>query len=113
MIREELRELYRTCVYCELDDDVEKELSDYELSEIFIPIIDEMISEGYVKEQLEGFIILCFSYYFMSNKTYHALRERYDLDLWLWDFVLSGKYDELEKTWGNNWYFLKVKTLNK
>lgn len=113
MTREELRELYSHCIYCELDDDVEKELSDWELSEIFIPIIDEMISDGYVKEQLEEFVVLCYSYYFMSNKTYHALEERYGLDLWLWDFILSEKYDELEKTWGDNGYFLKVKTLNK
>ena len=42
MTNEELRELYSHCIYCELDDDVEKELSEWELNEVFIPIIEEV-----------------------------------------------------------------------
>lgn len=36
MTNEELRELYSHCIYCMLDDDTEKELSDWELREMLI-----------------------------------------------------------------------------
>lgn len=111
MTREELRELYHTCVYCELDNDVEKELSDYELSEIFIPIIDEMISEGYDTSQIGDFVECCYYCYFMSDITLHALIERYDLEIEINEY--NGLYSDIYDYWKDNGYFVKVARLNK
>ena len=109
MTREELRELYSHCIYCELDDDVEKELSEWELNEVFIPIIEEMIDEGYEEEQVEGFVECCYFEYFMSDITLYALINKCDLDIYAEDPFSSDVYS----AWKDNGYFLKVKAMNK
>ena len=104
MTNEELRELYSHCIYCELDDDVEKELSEWELNEVFIPII-----EGYDEEQVEGFVECCYFEYFMSDITLYALINKCDLDIYAEDPFSSDVYS----AWKDNGYFLKVKAMNK
>lgn len=111
MTREELRELYSHCIYCELDDDVEKELSDFELSEIFIPIINDMIDDGYDTEQIKDFVECCYYCYFMSDITLHALIEKYDLEIEIDEY--DGLYSDIYDEWKDNGYFVKVERLNK
>lgn len=105
----ELRKLYSEAVYCELDEDVEKELSEWELNEVFIPIIEEMIDEGYDEEQVEGFVECCYFEYFMSDITLYALINKCDLDIYAEGSFSSDVYS----AWKDNGYFLKVKAMNK
>lgn len=117
MTKTELRELYgEKCVYCKVDEETEKELSDWELKEIFEPTINKMIADGYTYEQLEEFIILCHSCCFMSDKTYDAIEEKYDdLVLWVCEcyFLSEEEYESLFETWENDNYFIEIKKLNK
>ena len=75
-----LKELYRTCLYCELEDTVLTELSKWELEEVFIPMIDCMLGEDYTHEEIESFIMQCNLRGFMSEKTFSELCLKYNLD---------------------------------
>lgn len=108
MTNEELRELYSHCIYCMLDDDTEKELSDWELREIFIPTIHDMVDDGYDTEQIKDFVLVCDSLYYMSDITFFALCEKYNLDV-LDDYPSTTVYAD----WKDNGYFVKVARLNK
>lgn len=101
----ELRGLYSHCIYCLLDYNVEKELSDWELREVFIPIINDMINDGYDTEQIKDFVLVCHSLYYMSDITFIALCDEYNLK----DYPLIIGYVD----WKDNGYFLKVKAMNK
>ena len=111
MTNEELRELYSHCIYCMLDDDTEKELSDWELREIFIPTINDMIDDGYDTEQIKDFVECCYYCYFMSAITLHALIEKYDLEIEIDEY--DGLYSDIYDYWRDNGYFVKVARLNK
>lgn len=111
MTNEELRELYSHCIYCMLDDDVEKELSDWELREIFIPTINDMIDDGYDTEQIKDFVECCYHCYFMSTITLHALIEKYDLGIETDEYY--GLCSDIYDYWRENGYFVKVARLNK
>ena len=111
----ELRKLYSEAVYCELDEDMEKELSEWELNEVFIPIMDEITSgiklpyTPELIELIESFIELCFYKYYMMDDTYYALLEKYNLpepdDSF--DAYLFGM-----DMWGDTDVFLKVAEMN-
>lgn len=77
----ELRKLYSEAVYCELDEAAEKELSEWELNEVFIPIMDEITTSKltYTPELIESFVELCFYKYYMMDDTYYVLLEKYNL----------------------------------
>lgn len=107
----ELRELYRDCIYPELDYDVEQELSDWELREIFRPIINQMIADECYQCDIEGFITLCDFNYYMSEITYFALADEYSLDL-NEDNWHNSNYHYGYAVWEDSEYFLKVKELN-
>lgn len=111
MTNEELRELYSHCIYCMLDDDTEKELSDWELREIFIPTINDMIDDGYDTEQIKDFIECCYYCYFMSTITLHALIEKYDLGIETDEYY--GLCSDIYDYWRDNGCFVKVARLNK
>ena len=80
MTNEELRELYKNCIYCDLDAETTKELTELECKTIYFPIMDEMLRDGCTKQNLADFAEACFMDYYMTASTIINIRKRYCLE---------------------------------
>ncbi len=112
MTNEEIRELYLSCyndAYFELDYETDNELSDWELREIFRPTINQMFGLGYETEDIEAFVMFCDYHDLMSDTTYYALANEYNLDL---SDESDGKIWYGRDIWDDCKHEFKIKELN-
>ena len=97
MTNEELRNLYKTCIYCDLDMETEAELCDWECKTIYFPIMDEMLKDGCSKEELGNFAEACFFDYYMTPKTIVNLNKKYGFERINSDHLDSKLFKYYEK----------------